>query len=86
MDLYKRLGNELRALFKDLFNPAKAPEIEKKMAHILQTASQLGGSLSKEAQILFKDIRQFLKNPQDPKLLAIMKKHALHLEQETKEI
>lgn len=56
------------------------------MGKILAIAAQIGGPIHKEAEQLSIDIHSFLKNPKDPKLTAIMKKHALHLEQETREI
>lgn len=86
MDLYAKMGNELRSLFKDLFDPSKQIEVSKKTAHLLRTAAQIGGSVYSEAEQLSKEIEAFLKNRKDGKLLALMKKHALHLEQETREI
>ncbi len=86
MDLYSKLGNELRALFKDLFIPSKSTKVSQEMGKILAIAAQIGGPIHKEAEQLSIDIHSFLKNPKDPKLTAIMKKHALHLEQETREI
>lgn len=86
MDLYCRMGRELRELFKDLFNPSHAGAIRQKMGRILATASQIGSPFKEEAEQLHADITQFLERPQDPKRLAVMKRHAMRLEQETKEI
>lgn len=86
MDLYSQMGDELRALFKDLFVEAHAETIEKKMEEILKTSLQIGGSLHKEATQLHRDVLQFLKNRNSKKWAAMMKKHALRLEQETREM
>jgi hypothetical protein len=86
MDLYSQMGDELRSLFKDLFQPKRKGGVEKKMEEIVKTASQIGGSLHSQAEELYKDVIHFLKSPNDKKMIAIMKKHALRLEQETREI
>jgi len=86
MDLYSQMGEELRSLFKDLFAENRAIEVERKMEEILQISSKIGGSIHGEAGLLHRDVMQFLRNPKDRKLIAIMKKHALRLEQETREI
>lgn len=86
MDLYSRMGDELRSLFKDLFAQKSIEVIEKKMEEILKTSALIGGLLQKEAAELHRDVLQFLKSPKNKKLIAIMKKHALRLEQETREI
>ncbi|MBU6383739.1 MAG: hypothetical protein KGR16_05430 [Verrucomicrobia bacterium] len=86
MDLYCKMGEALRDLFKDLFRPEAKQMTQAKMRAILKTAQQIGGSLAEEAQRLHSDIERYFKHPQDPKILAILKKHAMHLEQETREI
>lgn len=86
MDLYSQMGDELRSLFKDLFDPKRVKGVEKKMEYILATAAEIGGPLKIEADQLYSDVMKFLKNPKDQHLLALMKKHALRLEQETREI
>lgn len=86
MDLYLRMGDELRALFKDLFHPKEKAAIEREIEKILATAAKIGGKLHKEAMLLQNDVKRFLQNPKDPKLIAVMKNHALKLEQETREI
>jgi len=86
MDLYCKMGRELRSLFKDLFDPRHAGVVREKMGRILATASQIGSPLKEEAEQLHTDVVQFLERPQDPKRLAVMKQHALRLEQETREI
>lgn len=86
MDLYTRMGNELRSLFKDLFVESHAKKVKEKMEEIVKTSSQIGGHLHEEASQLQRDVSQFLQNRNDKKWIAIMKKHALRLEQETREI
>ncbi|PIS03069.1 MAG: hypothetical protein COT85_03305 [Chlamydiae bacterium CG10_big_fil_rev_8_21_14_0_10_42_34] len=86
MDLYCKMGHELRSLFKDLFDPSHADQIHKKMGKILQIANQIGGSVKEDAQRLQNDIESYLEMPNDPKRLAIMKRHALRLEESSKEI
>jgi hypothetical protein len=86
MDLYGKMGEQLRALFKDLFDPRSAREVLHKMKHILELARQIGGSIKDEAEQLNGDIVKFLAEPADPKRLATVKKHAMRLEQETKEL
>lgn len=86
MDLYSQMGDELRSLFKDLFVEVHARKVEKKMEEILKTSLQIGGPLHEEAARLQRDVLQFLKNRKDKKWIAIMKKHALRLEQETREM
>ena len=86
MDLYTRMGNELRSLFKDLFVEGYAKKVKDKMDEIVKTSSQIGGRLHDEAGQLQQDVMQFLNHPKDKKWIAIMKKHALRLEQETREI
>lgn len=85
-DLYSQMGNELRHLFKDLFDPKRAQSVRHQMGKIMATAQQIGGSIEKEAAQLHRDIHRFLEHPTDPKLMIQMKEHAMRLEQETKEI
>ena len=86
MDLYRRLGNELRSLFVDLFNPTHSLSVTEKMTKIVATASQIGGPIEAEAERLNTDVLRFLQSRHDPKLIAVMKEHALKLERETREI
>ncbi len=80
------MGNELRVLFQHLFEPGKEAAIRRKMGQILSTAHEIGGSISQEAEALNRDVVQFLEKPQDRKNIAVMKNHALKLEQETREL
>ncbi len=86
MDLYSKMGNELRSLFEDLFADKRGEAIEKKIGEILRISSLIGGPLQKEAAEFHADVVQFLKKPKDKKRIAVMKKHALRLEQETREL
>lgn len=86
MDLYEKMGEELRDLFKDLFRPDAKAVIEQKMRDILKTARLLGGSLVQEAETLNADVAKYLKHPKDPKIAAVLKEHAIRLEQETREL
>lgn len=86
MDLYCRMGEELRSLFKDLFSPNKEQVVRTKMKKILDLAVQIGGSIEKEAKELHSDVEKYLKQPKNSALIHVMKKHALRLEQETREI
>ncbi len=86
MDFYRRMGKELRSLFADLFRPEKRAVIESKMDDILKTATLIGGSIAGEAKDLHVAILHYLKHPKDPKILALLKEHAMRLEQETREI
>ncbi len=86
MDLYSRMGDELRSLFKDLFVEAHVRKVGEKMEKILKTSLQIGGPLHEEAARLQRDVLQFLKNRKNKKWVAIMKKHALRLERETREM
>ncbi len=86
MDLYRQMGNELRSLFNDLFDPRLEGIVCQKIAKIIHTAKQIGGSIQKEAEQLNSDIIRFLEKPGDHKRLAVMKKHALKLERETREL
>lgn len=85
-ELYSKMGQELRTLFKDLFDPRHARTVRQQMGMVLATARQIGGPIQKEAEVLNGDINRFLEHPSDPKLLALMKEHALRLKQETREI
>lgn len=86
MDLFTKLGDELRGLFKDLFHPEKKAVILSKMQDILKAATLIGGAVAKEAESLQQDVTLYLKNPQDKKQIDALKKHAMRLEQETREI
>lgn len=86
MDLYLKLGDELRDLFKDLFRPNKKAVIESKMEDVLRAANRIGGKIAEEAKILQNDILLYLKNPKDQKQIEVLKTHAKKIEQETREI
>ena len=86
MDLYCQMGEELRSLFADLFDPRHSRIVRQKMARIQAVATQIGGSIRKEAEQLNSDVIRYLDHPNDPKLVAVMKEHALKLERETREI
>ncbi|EKE08429.1 MAG: hypothetical protein ACD_17C00168G0002 [uncultured bacterium] len=86
MDLYCKLGNELRAMFKDLFNPARRGTCKAQMDDILSMAAQIGGPLAMEAELLYMDVLRFLQHPEDKETVAILQEHALKLEQETREL
>lgn len=86
MDLFLKLGNELRDLFKDLFHPEKKAVIESKMADIVRAAKLIGGEIAQEAISLEDEVSRYLKNPKDKKLIDSLKSHAMRLEQETREI
>lgn len=86
MDLYGKMGEELRDLFKDLFRPDAKAIVEQKMRDILKTAKLIGGRAAQEAEMLNADVAKYLKHPKDPKITAVLKEHAIRLEQETREI
>ena len=86
MDLYSEMGDELRSLFKDLLDAKKTRDIEEKMGRILAKAAKIGGPIYQDAKQLHADVAQFLKNPKNQITAALMKAHALRLEQETREI
>ncbi|MBX7066042.1 MAG: hypothetical protein K1X28_02310 [Parachlamydiales bacterium] len=86
MDLYGKMGEELRDLFKDLFRPDARNAVEIKMRDILKTAALIGGKVAEEAEMLHNDVVRYLKHPKDPKAASILKEHAIRLEQETREI
>jgi hypothetical protein len=86
MDLYKRMGKELRSLFHDLFPPKRAEVIRGKMEQIVAMAAQIGGSLHDEAKQLNTDVENYLKQPHDQQCKANVQRHAMRLEQETREI
>lgn len=86
MDLYNRMGDELRSLFMDLFDPRHSRVLRQKMARIVAIARQIGSPIKEEAERLNADLLNFLDNPNDPKFISIMKAHALKLEEETREI
>lgn len=85
MDLYRHMGDQLRSLFQHL-SQGHGKEVGKKMSQILITAHEIGSPIAQEAERLKVDLEKFLQNPGDPKLANIMKKHALRLEQETREL
>ncbi len=87
-NLYVALGKELRALFKDLkdFDSSRSREIHLQMDQIVLTASQIGGSILEEAKQLVLDIANFIEHPENPRFAEILKKHALRLEQETRDL
>jgi len=80
------LGDELRALFRDLFDPKSEEKALAEMERIRNIAHQIGGSIKDQAEQLRADVFKFLLDPNDPKLLALMKAHALRLGQEMREI
>jgi hypothetical protein len=80
------MRNELRSLFEDLFADQRGEDVEKKVEEIVRISSLIGGSLQKEAAEFHADVVRFLKKPKDKKRIAVMKKHALRLEQETREL
>lgn len=80
MDLYVRLGKQLRSLF------AHPAEMRKEMDEILAQARLIGGTVHFEAEQLAADVERYLKNPKDKKAANKMKKHALKLEQETRQL
>ncbi len=86
MDLYWQMGEDLRELFKDLFDPKKARVIQERLDHILVKAAQIGGPLHEETKQFYAEVMNFLKTPHDPKAIHLMRAHALRLEQETREI
>ena len=86
MDLFLKLGDALRDLFKDLFHPEKRAATELKMEDIIKTASLIGGHVLEEAKILQADVVRYLNHPKDKKLIDRLKKDAMKLEQETREI
>lgn len=80
------MGEELRDLFKELFRSEAKQFIELKMNHILKTARLIGGKVAEETETLHADVIRYLKHPKDPKMISILKEHAIRLEQETREI
>jgi hypothetical protein len=56
------------------------------MSRILAIATQIGGPIREEAERLNADLVKYLERPDDPSRVAMMKEHALRLEQETREI
>ena len=86
MDLYCRMGHELRSLFKDLFVPGREKVVKAKINKILELASEIGGSIQGEAETLKRDVENYLKQTDNRAMIAVLKKHALRLEQETREI
>lgn len=86
MDLYDRMGHELRVLFNDLFDLKRSSLTQERMGKILRTACEIGGSIEREANELKGDIERFFAHPKDPNAIENLKRHALRLKQETREI
>jgi hypothetical protein len=84
-DLYTRLGNDLRKLF-EYVDPLQPDPLKRQMERILIEAGQIGGHVGKEAAELHRDVARFLENPQDEKKAQVLKRHALKLKRETREI
>jgi hypothetical protein len=80
-DLYSRLADDLILLFRDL--KQDKPRAKRRMEKILQDAHLIGGVVEKEALQLCSDVEAFLKNPEET---AILKRHALKLKREMREI
>jgi hypothetical protein len=80
------MGEELRSIFVDLFDPTYARIVRQKMARIVAIAGQIGDPIKAEAERLEADLHNFLNSPNDPNFISVMKEHALRLEQETREI
>jgi len=87
-DLYARMGNELRSLFKELesLDPIKVQEVRWQMDRIVHTAEEIGGPLKDEADRLKTELSRFLEHPRDTKAKKKLQEHALRLEQETREL
>jgi len=87
-NLYLLLGKELRALFKDLksYDSNKNREIHLQMDQIVLTCSQIGGPVLDEAKQLVLDIANFIEHPENPLYAEILRKHALKLEHETRDL
>lgn len=83
MDLYKKLGEQVRDLFQDLRDQEK---VSRKMQLISSLAKEIGGLVFKQAEELREDIDAYLQTPQDPRLINKIKQHALRIEQETREL
>lgn len=86
MDLYTKMGKEMKSLFQDLFIPQKKEAIVKKMQKILHTAKQIGGLMEKQAEELNQDILAYLEKPHDHHLFKKVKEHSLKLEEQTWEL
>ena len=86
MNLFLKLGNELRDLFKDLFHPEKRVAIEAKIEDILKASSLIGGQVAEEAKKLAEEVRCYLKDPKNKKWIHTLKQHAMHLEQQTRDL
>ena len=87
-NLYLALGKELRTLFKDLkaYDPSKSRAIHLQMDQIVLTCSQIGGVVLEEAKQLELDIDNFIEHPENPRYGEALRKHALRLEQETRDL
>lgn len=86
MDLYTQMGKQLRAVFKDLFDPNRIMVGKKMMEEVLDTAKKIGGPIEMEAELLYMDVLSYIDNPDDEKCIEILKEHAMRLEQETREL
>lgn len=86
MDLYRHMGEELRSLFTDVFDPQHARIVRQKMARILALARQIGGPIRDEAEQLYGDVTGYLDDRENPERIALLKEHALRLEQETRDL
>lgn len=84
-DIYTRMGKELRALFKNLQTKDRE-HVRQELEEIQKLAGQIGSPIKQEADRLRQDVEKHLEKPNDPKLAQIVKQHALHLEQETREL
>lgn len=87
-DLYDRMGNELRSLFRDLesLDPKNFQSIRWQMDKIVHTAEEIGGPLKEEAERLQTELSKFLEHPRDPKAKKRFIEHAFRLEHETREL
>ena len=84
-DLYFQLGTELRSLFQ-ILKPGDPARAHRQMEKVLAAAAEIGEPILKEAKELSADLTHYLKDPEDPHFSSIMRKHALRLEQETREL
>lgn len=85
-DLYRSLGTELRQFLKELAKDHNPSLLLSKMQKILQIAAQIAPSLLDEAKKLQLALQEWGTHLKDVSKKEEVKKRALHLEQETKEI
>jgi hypothetical protein len=85
-DLFLQMGGELRVLFNDAHFSDKEQAVQDRLEKIVGIATQIGSPLKEEAEILKMDVLNFLKDPKNPKIISIMKRHALRLKHETEEL